>query len=89
MMFPVEIPTRERDEDALTARMTAMREWLDHHGYAPSTFRYTFTAPGILFRVDFSVAAAAVAFAREFGGRLIAAADETLPQAAGSSVAAD
>ena len=88
-MFPVEIGIGERDEYAFTARMTAMREWLDHRGFEPSTFRYTFTAPGILFRVDFSVAAAAVAFAREFGGRVIASSDETLPQAAGSSVAAD
>ncbi len=82
MMFPVEIRIRERDEDALTARMTAMREWLDHRRFEPSTFRYTFTAPGILFRVDFAVAAAAVAFAREFGGRVIGALAEMPPQAA-------
>ena len=81
-MFPVEIPTRERDEDALTARMTAMREWLDHRRFEPSTFRYTFAAPGILFRVDFSVEAAAVAFAREFGGCVIGALADTSPQAA-------
>ncbi len=81
-MFPVEIRIRERDEDALTARMTAMREWLDHRRFEPSTFRYTFTAPGILFRVDFSVEAAAVAFAREFGGRVIGAPADMAPQAA-------
>ena len=73
MVFSVEIPVHERDEGALTARMTAMRGWLDHRGFEPSTFRYTFTEPGILFRVDFSVEAAAVAFARGFGGRLIGA----------------
>ena len=72
-MFLVEIAIRERDEDALTARMTAMHQWLDQSGFEPSTFHYTFTAPGILFRVDFSVEAAAVAFAREFGGRFISA----------------
>lgn len=81
-MFPVEIPIRERDEDALTVRMTAMREWLDHRRFEPTTFRYTFTAPGILFRVDFSVEAAAVAFAREFGGRVIGALADMSPQAA-------
>ena len=79
-MFPVEIRIRERDEDALTARMTAMREWLDHRGFEPSTFRYTFTAPGILFRVDFPVEAAAVAFAREFGGRVIGALADMSPE---------
>ena len=81
-MFPVEVRIPERDEDALTARMTAMREWLDHRRFEPSTFRYTFTAPGILFRVDFSVEAAAVAFAREFGGRMIGAPADMAPQAA-------
>ena len=81
-MFPVEIRFQERDEDALTARMTAMREWLDHHRFEPTTFRYTFTEPGILFRVDFSVEAAAVAFAREFGGGAIGALADMSPQAA-------
>ena len=76
-MFPVEIPLREGNEDALTARMTAMREWLDRRHLEPSTFRYTFTVPGILCRVDFSVEAAALAFAREFGGRVIGAPADT------------
>lgn len=80
-MFPVEIPLREGDEDALTAKMTAMREWLDRRRVEPSTFRYTFTPPGILFRVDFSVEAEAVAFAREFGGRMMGALAEMSPQA--------
>ena len=53
-----------------------MREWLDHRGVEPSTFRYTFTAPGILFRVDFAAEAMAVAFAREFGGRSLSRAEE-------------
>ncbi len=79
-MFPVEIRIPERDEDALTARMSAMREWLDRRRLQPSTFRYTFTEPGILFRVDFSVEAAAVAFAREFGGRVIRARADMAPQ---------
>jgi hypothetical protein len=88
-VFPVEIPIRESDEDALTARMTAMREWLDHRGFEPSTFRYTFTEPGILFRVDFSVEAAATAFAREFGGRMIGARADMSPQAAERREATD
>ena len=88
-MFPVEIRIRERDEDALTARMTAMREWLDHRRFEPSTFRYTFTAPGILFRVDFSVEAAAVAFAREFGGRVTRVLADMSPPAAEPQGATD
>jgi len=62
--------------------MTAMREWLDRRHLEPSTFRYTFAAPGILFRVDFSVEAAAVAVAREFGGRVIGAPADMAQQAA-------
>ena len=81
-MFPVEIRIHERDEDAFTARMPAMREWLDHHCFEPTAFRYTFTAPGLLFRVDFSVEAAAAAFAREFGGRVTGALADMSPQAA-------
>jgi len=81
-MFPVEVRILERDEDALTARMIAMREWLDHRRFEPLTFRYTFTVPGILFRVDFSVEAAAVAFAREFGGGVVGALANMSPEAA-------
>jgi len=88
-VFPVEIPIRESDEDAFTARMAAMREWLDHRGFVPSTFRYTFTEPGILFRVDFSVEAAVLAFAREFGGHLIGALADMSPQIAEPQAATD
>ena len=52
-MFSVEIRIDERDEAALTARMTAMRQWLDHRRVEPSTFRYTFISPGIVFRINF------------------------------------
>ena len=81
-VFPVEIAIRERNEDALTARMTAMREWLDHHRFEPATFRYTYTGNGILFRIDFSIESEARAFANEFGGRampMIPAVDAALP----------
>ena len=82
-MFPVEI--RIRDDDALTPQMNAMREWLDHRHLEPSTFRYTFNTfalPGIIFQVDFSTAAEAAMFAREFGGRVIGASADTSIQAA-------
>jgi hypothetical protein len=67
-MFPVEIGIP--DEDALTGRMTMMREWLDHQRFEPATFRYTFTSPGILVRVEFAVEAEAVAFAEAFDGQV-------------------
>jgi hypothetical protein len=86
-MFPVEIHIRGRNEDALTARMTAMREWLDHHRSEPSKFLYTFVASGILFQVDFPVEAEAVAFAREFGGCVTAAPADMSPQAADRQMA--
>lgn len=86
-MFPVEIRIRERDEDALTARMTAMREWLDHHRFEPAKFLYTFAASGILFQVDFPVEAKAIAFAREFDGRVTAAPAGRSPQAAAPQAA--
>jgi len=70
-MFSVEIRLDDLDEEALTARMTAMREWLDHCRFEPSTFRYTFTSPGILFNVGFKLEAEATAFAQEFRGRVL------------------
>ena len=66
-MFPVEIRIAE---DALTARMATMREWLDHQRFEPATFRYTFTPPGILFRVEFTLEVQAVAFAKAFDGQV-------------------
>ena len=72
-MFPVEIRIIERDEHALTARMTSMREWLDHQRFEPCTFRYSFTFSGIVFQVDFAIGTEAEAFASAFGGRVIKA----------------
>src|SRR3954469_7602606 len=77
LMFPVEIQMHERAEDALPGRMTAMRQWLDHQHFEPSTFRYTFTGSGIVFLVYFALATEAAAFAAEFSGRLIEVHAET------------
>lgn len=68
-MFPVEISIS--DEELLTARMNAMRQWLDHRGFEPSVFRYTFTAPGLVIHIEFKIEAEAIAFAKEFDGRVI------------------
>jgi hypothetical protein len=70
-VFSVEIRIPEMDEKALTARMNAMREWLDHRRVEPSVFRYTFDPPGLLYRVDFRTKSDAVAFANQFGGQVI------------------
>ncbi|TMJ59878.1 MAG: hypothetical protein E6G81_07935 [Alphaproteobacteria bacterium] len=67
-MFPVVISIP--DEDALAARMDTMRQWLDHQRFEPATFRYTFAARGLLFRVEFTVEAQALAFAKAFDGQL-------------------
>jgi hypothetical protein len=75
-VFPVVIRIREQSEEALTARMDAMREWLDHRRIEPSTFRYTFESRGLVFQVDFKLASEAVAFANEFGGRVIPVSPE-------------
>ena len=88
-MFPVEVRVPERDEDALTAKMAAMREWLDHRRLELSTFRYTFTYPGILFRVDFGIETDAASFAKEFGGRLIAETAEIFSQTRESTAYVD
>lgn len=88
-MFPVEIRIPEQDEVALTAKMAVMREWLDHRRFEPSTFRYTSTSPGIVFRVDFSVEGEAAVFAKEFGGRVIGGTADVPPRVAEPEAAAD
>ena len=71
-MFPAEIRLAEATEAALTAKMTSMREWLDHRRLEPSVFRYTFETVGLVFRCDFNAEADAAAFAQAFGGRVVA-----------------
>jgi hypothetical protein len=67
-MFPVVIIMP--DEDVLAARLDTMWAWLDLQHFEPPTFRYTFASRGILFRVEFTVEAQALAFATAFGGQL-------------------
>jgi hypothetical protein len=76
-VFPVEIRLAEPNEAVLTARMTEMREWLDHRRLQPLVFRYTFETRGLVFRVDFNAEADAAAFARAFGGRVVLVPAET------------
>jgi len=54
--------------------MNAMREWLDHQRFEPSSFRFTFEPAGPVFQVDFKVEAEARTFAIEFGGRVLSVA---------------
>jgi len=68
-MFSVQIYLG--DDNSLIKQMTGMREWLDHRHYQPSTFRYNFVSPGILFRIDFAIKAEAARFAEQFGGRVL------------------
>ena len=69
-MFPVAIRRRGTDEKVVTAKMSEMREWLAHRRFEPSTFRYAFEAPGLVFQVDFKMEAEAIAFAGAFGGHV-------------------
>ena len=55
-----------------------MRQWLDHPRVEPSTFRYTFISPGIVFRINFKTEGEAAEFATEFGGRVLAPAANTM-----------
>ena len=83
-MFQVEV--RIRDDNLLTQRMTAMREWLDHRRLEPASFRYTLVAPGFMVRVDFAGAAEAAAFARDFGGSVLEGSALASPATADSRV---
>lgn len=69
-MFPVEIRIRENNEKVVTEKMTSMREWLDHRRFEPSTFRYRFEPPGLVFQVEFKLEAEAIAFAQAFAGQV-------------------
>ena len=64
-LFRVEIPIA--DEEALSDRMSVMREWLDRERCEPAIFRYTFGSKGIVFQVEFAAEAEAAAFAKNFG----------------------
>jgi hypothetical protein len=53
----------------LSAKMAAMRVWLDERRFEPSTFNCHPRGAAILVRLDFKVANEAEAFAERFGGR--------------------
>jgi hypothetical protein len=52
----------------LSARMAAMRIWLDERRFEPSSFSCHDGEADVLLRVEFKVADEADAFARYFGG---------------------
>ena len=76
-MFPVEIRILKDAEDTFTARMTAMRQWLDHRRFEPSIFRHTLTSRGFVILVDFKIKAEAVEFARRFDGHILSIVEDT------------
>ena len=69
-MFPVEI--RLDGEDHLAETMESMRSWLDHQRFEPAAFRYKLGATMVVFRIEFRMAAEAEAFAKAFGGAVVA-----------------
>jgi hypothetical protein len=64
----------------LSARMAAMRIWLDERRFEPSSFSHDGEAD-VLLRVEFKVSDEADAFARHFGGSvdpMLAAAPDSI-----------
>ena len=58
--------------DALPERMNRMRVWLDHQRYAPSRFQvFDEDEQSTGCRVYFNAEEEAVAFAQQFGGRVL------------------
>jgi hypothetical protein len=69
MVYIVEIAVAEH---GLPEQMNQMRAWLDHQRYAPSRFRVSDAGTQTAgCRVYFKAEDEAVAFARQFGGRVL------------------
>lgn len=71
-MFAVTV--RVPDSGSLAARMTTMRQWLDHQHIEPALFRYIKEIGDIRVLVAFRAESDAVEFAGAFDGELTAAA---------------
>ena len=59
-------------EDALPGIAGTVRRWLDTGKTQPTTFRYSLFGTATVLRVDFELEAEAQAFARAFGGIVLA-----------------
>ena len=82
MVYIVEVLVAE---DALPERMNQMRVWLDHQRYAPARFEvFDVDEPSTGCRVYFEAEEEAIAFARQFDGRVLDAppTDDPAPSAA-------
>ena len=53
----------------LSSQMAAMRDWLDHHRYAPTRFVYDQTDSALVICVEFPNDLEGEAFARRFDGQ--------------------
>ena len=53
----------------LSSQMAAMRDWLDHHCYAPTRFVYDQTDNALVISVEFPNDLEGEAFARRFDGQ--------------------
>jgi hypothetical protein len=65
------VEIRIDDERGFVHVMNGMREWLDHRRAELTTFRYTFTSPGVLCQIDFISDQEASEFAQAFGGTVL------------------
>ena len=60
-----------RDGDDIAGPMAQMRTWLDAKAIQPVIFRMSLVSGATVFRVEFSTAAQARAFARALGGTVV------------------
>ena len=56
-------------EADLSSEMARMREWLDNHRCAPSTFKYDLEQESVIIQVEFIKEEEAELFKRYFDGR--------------------
>ena len=68
-MYVVEF---RHDGDGLAEPMADIRTWLDHQRIQPSVFRLSLMPGSTIFHLELRTASDAEAFARAFGGQVIA-----------------
>jgi hypothetical protein len=67
MLYVVEI---RREQEQLTAILSAIREWLDNHRFEPDAFRCTADQEGVTCHLEFKFESEATACANAFGGEI-------------------
>ena len=84
MLYTVEV---RFSEDNFRYLLLQVRGWLNSENAWPSTFRYWFSEPASVLRVNFESEEQARAFAQAFGGGVLAADAASMPPPGGSATA--